>query len=473
MQRHLLKIVKIMVLITLSNISKNKIIGILLCIQLIIIGIPVVGTTEVLINREIYAIKGNSLEDGWIEENDGVTILHLNGSNYEMGYQHGFLLKDEIKENMRMITLFFEKRGYSYNVVLEIWDVMKGFLPQQYKDEMQGMADGSGVSFEEIAVYNTWPAVVNHIFVSCCGAAIWGSATVDDKLYHMRSLDILQPGLGIKDPETETTFRENQVLIVRKPDNGYASIYPASAGAVYSWGGLNEEGIAISANTCLTYDSTFLGISAAFRMRMVLDYADTAEEVINIINSNRTCGWNFIISDGKVPIGYVIEQTANLLYVGTWFHPVESADPFWQIEDVVRRTPMFISPACAATDPQRKLYNPGGLRGFLFFLMGKNLYFTVWTKYKALSKEFENQWGTLDLNSTISLLRNVYLGKTDFLFSIFQRSKSYCYKSLHQWVACPKTGDIIISFADVDHETACENPVHFFKMSELLDAEPP
>jgi len=146
---------------------KNKIIVILLCILLIIVAIPVSSNTELLINRESNAIKENSLEGGWTEERDGVTIIHLNGSNYEMGYQHGFLLKDEIKENMRMITSFFERRGYPYGVVLEIWDMMKAFLPQEYKDEMQGMADGLGVSFEEVAIYNTWPAVVNYIFVSC------------------------------------------------------------------------------------------------------------------------------------------------------------------------------------------------------------------------------------------------------------------------------------------------------------------
>jgi len=311
---------------------------------LITVAIPAVGTSEVLINRESKFINGDLLDRGWIEDRDGVTILHLNGSNYEMGFQHGFLLKDEIKENMRMISGWFEKRGFSYDIFLEIWDLMKDSLPQEYKDEMQGMADGLGVSFEEVAVYNTWPAVINHALVACCSAAAWSSATADNKLYHMRSLDILHPALGIKDPETGTYFRENQVLIVRNPDKGFASIYPESAGNVCSWGGINEKGIAIGANTCLTYDSTFLGISAAFRMRMVLDHAATADEAINIINSNRTCGWNFIISDGKIPRGYVIEQTANLVYAGTWFDPIESTDPFWKIKDVVRRCPMFISP---------------------------------------------------------------------------------------------------------------------------------
>ena len=441
---------------------KKKLVGLFLCMILLI---PITAAV----------IQGDDsckyLEGGWLEECDGVKILHVNGSYYQMGYQQGSFLQDEIKQNIRMMDSWLEQRGFSYDDLLALWAVMKEYLPEMYKDEMQGMADSVDVSFEQIAVYNTWPAVINHVLVSCCGSAAWGSATLDGKLYFMRSLDILHPGWGITDPETGTLFRENQVLIVRNPDDSYASVYPCSAGAVYSWGGMNEQGIAIESNTCLTYDSTFHGISAAFRMRMVLDSAASAEEAISIINAKRTCGWNFILSDGKIPRGYVIEQTANLLYVGVWFDPIESIDPFWEIEDVVRRCVMFNSPACAATQQERKQYDPSGLDGFLLFLLGKNLYFPVWCKYKALSQEIEKQYAALDVNSTMSLLRDVYLGKTDFLFAITQILSSF--KALHQWVACPQTGDIVISFADRDTDTACKNPVYYLNFFDLLHAEPP
>ena len=66
-------------------------------------------------NEGIVGIKINnsceitvSLNGGWLEEQNGVKILHLNGSYYDMGYQHGFLLKDEIQECMRTQLVFFE-----------------------------------------------------------------------------------------------------------------------------------------------------------------------------------------------------------------------------------------------------------------------------------------------------------------------------------------------------------------------------
>ena len=46
---------------------------------------------------EEKAVEKTTHNGGWFEERDGVKILHLNGSYYDMGYQHGYLLKEEIQ----------------------------------------------------------------------------------------------------------------------------------------------------------------------------------------------------------------------------------------------------------------------------------------------------------------------------------------------------------------------------------------
>ncbi len=38
---------------------------------------------------------------GWLEMIDHYPVLHLKGSPYEMGYQHGVLLKESVRENCR------------------------------------------------------------------------------------------------------------------------------------------------------------------------------------------------------------------------------------------------------------------------------------------------------------------------------------------------------------------------------------
>jgi hypothetical protein len=439
----------------------RKIIGI--CIVTLLIG--------TVIPAGIHAIDTyNPLDDGWLEKRDGITILHVSGTNYEMGYQHGYLLKNEIGESMRTQLFYFEKKGYSYDRLLEIWNIMKDYLPDEYKDEMQGMADGSGMSFEDISVLTTMPAVFNVLVKdACCEISLWGDATLDGKLYHVRSFDW---NLYLHDPDTGIPLYENILMIVRNPEVGYASLAPELAGSIGSWHGINEKGIAIGEDTCVTNDSTFHGICPWIRMRMVLDYASTSNDAIKILISNRTCGTNFVLSDANLPIGYALDQTANVSYVGTWDDPVEGLKPFWQIKDVVRRVPQYINPECAALENNRYRYNPGGLLGFLWLLQQKSYLFIGWTHYKALSKEIEKRYGYLDLNGTMSLLRDEYVGNTDFFMKII---RDYNYSFLHclcQWVCCPETGDIVISFAR-NNTLACYNQVYYFNMFELFNSEQP
>lgn len=415
---------------------------------------------------DTITIDSTHLNGGWLEEREGVRILHLNGSYYDMGYQHGALLSDEIQENLRAQLPYFEDHGFPYDNILNTWHIMDDYLPDEYKEEMRGLADGSGLSFDEIAVLNTMPALFNHMF-SCCEISIWGDATTDGKLYHARSLDW---SLTVPDPETGVNLHENIVLFVRNPEYGHGSVYPDCAGYITAWSGVNEQGIVVGEDSCITADTTFNGICPAFRMRMVLDCADTAEEAIDILVSNRTCGTNFVLSDAKIPIGYAFDQTANISYVGTWDDPVEGTSPFWQVRHVVRRTPQFIAPECAAVEIGRLRYDPSGLRGFLEALTGKSFMFVDWTHYRALSEQIEKYYGTLDLNSTMMALREEYTGKSDFLMNLALALGAY--QTMAQFVVCPETGGMLISFASKD-EKACYNPVHYFNLYELLEAEPP
>jgi hypothetical protein len=201
---------------------------------------------------------------------------------------------------------------------------------------------------------------------------------------------------------------------------------------------------------------------------MVLDRASNINEALEIINSNKTCGFNFIISDKDK--AYATEQTLSLSYNGTWDDPIESTNPFWSIDHVVRRTNIFINPILAKY--QRKYYNPSIFPLLMMFFkinpIGYKSIFsssTSWLHYRALSNEIEKLWGNLNLNNSMELLRNLYLGKSDIRFFIIQKIGYYI--PLHQWVAYPETGDILISFADSETD-AHRNQVYHFNLFELL-----
>lgn len=434
---------------------KKKILGIFTCLIFI--------TTSLTITGEI--INYDPLDGGWLEERDGITILHLNGEYYDMGFFHGSVLKDEIKANMRILFKFFNDMGFSHDDLVEKWNHFKFNIPQKYILEMNGIADGSNSSIEDIGVYNILHDIAN--LISCSGAIVWSSATSDGNLYHLRSTDH-NIFLGDPDPITGKYLQENQVLIVRNPNDDYASMSPMWAGRIGSWGGINEKGIALGETTCWTNDTSTDGICTVFRMGLVLDEADTIEEALFILNNNRTVGWNLLVSDSKIPVGYVLEQTANVSYICSWNDSSENNHPFWDIENVLRRTNCFISPECSLL--QREHYNPSDLISFFNYLLGKDMYFGNWKHYVSISRGIEKYWGSIDLDTSMTILRDSYNGKYDLFFFIMQKMNTF--SPMHQWVANPKTGDMLICFASRDI-IASVNPIHHFNLFELQESEPP
>lgn len=418
-----------------------------------------IGVTTSLDDDTTGSDYSSLLNNARIENKDGITLLYIGGSHYEMGYQHGFLLKDQIEENMRAYMAFAEGLT-TYETLLDMWNESVSFIPECYIQEMQGIADGTNISFNRIAALYM---LIPFIDMKCFTFAAWSNATIDGKLYHIRSLDF---PLLIKDPLTGTYLQDNSVLIIRNPENGYKSINPSIAGSINFYQGINERNISIGLQVCWSDDQTLEGSPIKFNILKVLDTAETVDEAIDILTTNSTLGWNFIVSDGDTNEAYVVEVTANNTYVGMDSDPVESIAPFWSIEHVVRRTNFFIEPTLAST--QRSFYDPTGVTGLVGLFTGEP-FFPLWRKYRSMSLEIEKHWGELDLELGMSLLRKVYTGKTDVVMFVFlSLGKNSILTDFQQWGVCTETGDFVVSFAE-KRMYAHENTVHYFNMNELLN----
>ena len=105
-------------------------------------------------------------------------------------------------------------------------------------------------------------------------------------------------------------------------------------------------------------------------------------------------------------------------------------------------------------------------------LLGISYTIFGWAHYKALSKVINKRYGTFNLNSTMAALREEYQGKTDFLMRLAMLFGGYI--PVYQYVVCPSTGGLTISFASRDtmaHED--EIPIHYFDIYELINSTPP
>jgi len=406
-----------------------------------------------------HEIQSKLVTGGKIVEINNVTILFLNGSYYEMGYQQGYLLKDEIKQNLRA---FIDYSGMEMDLLIETWDIMKDYVLEEYIQEIQGIADGAELTFEEvIAGY----MVITREDMGCFGISAWGDATENGNLIHTRCFD--QP-LDIVDPITGKYAYENNMLVVRKPEGGIPSISPSIAGTPHSGSGVNSMGIALGQQVCWSKDQTLKGTPALFKSLMVLDHAENIDEAISILTTNNTLGWNYIVSDAKIPIGYAVEITANHTYIGAWNNTVEANYPFWTIKDVVRRTNFFLEPTIALT--QRDSVNPATLKSLIQLVLRTSVFYAVWRSYRAISNYIEKKWGTLNLDLSMNLIRKGYAGNTDFLLKlIIKLAEGTSFnRAWNIWVADPISGDILICFAK-DGKISFENPVNHFNMFELFE----
>ena len=411
--------------------------------------------------NELSLINDHDLiiSKGYIEKNDNITILHVSGSHYEMGYQHGWYLREYAQQNLRAFLHFSE---ISVDDLLSIWYQMEPYVPQQYLDEIQGLADGANVSFEEVvAAY----MVIVWGDRGCFGFAAWGPATKSGYMIHSRSFDL---PFDIQDPISGRYVHENHVLIIRHPDDGISSVAASVAGSMHGGGGINAEGIALGQQVCWSSDQTYAGTPAMFRTQMVLDYATNITEAVNFLITNSTLGWNFIVSDSKIPVALVVESTANHSYIGSYNHSVEAISPFWQIDHIVRRTNFFIHPEIAGT--QRRLYDPSGLRGILNYFLTGEFFFVVWQSYKVMSTDLQSHWGALEANNSLSLLREGYRGDTSLLLKviIFLAEGTSFNRAWNQWTACYQSDEYAVCFASYD-TIAYFNPVYYFTLSDLFE----
>jgi len=412
--------------------------------------------TEKLTENKIQKI--DIINKGWVEDSNGVKILHLNGSFYEMGYQLGHFLKYEIIRNLRGFGL---SDTISKNESFRLWNIQKNYVPDEIVDYIQGTADATGLTFDEIGCIWIWE---KNCSLSCSSVIAEGPATKSNDVIHVYSLDFpVRP----VDPITGLCVLGDPVLIVAKPDSGYGFMYPTFAGYVVE-SGVNEMGISLSNTASPCKDENDYGAPIGIRLLDALIQSSNLEEAINILNTNRTYGYDILISDLNENKGYVIEQTANLSYLCAWNDTNESKRPFFQLDHVIRRTNHFINPETAAT--QRDYYNLKDIRYLLHFKFG-NMY--EWYRYKAISSGYQKYIGDLDLNNALSLIRDVYLGKHGgVIWYIIRNTVMKDWGSWYQWSYSSKTGDMLICYASQD-KMASENPIHHFNFYEMLEEELP
>ncbi|MGB9809454.1 MAG: C45 family autoproteolytic acyltransferase/hydrolase, partial [Caldanaerobacter sp.] len=165
---------------------------------------------------------------GKLLEKEGQKILILQGTSYEIGYQHGKLLKEDVAQ---VVETVIKKSEESKPGFLErAWEETKNYIPERYKEELRGLSEGAGLPLKDVEYANIFPELFH-----CSGIAVLNEATEYGKLLHARILDYT----------TYLGLQNHSVVMVVNPDGYYKFMNAGFAGFIGSVTGMNSEKIAI------------------------------------------------------------------------------------------------------------------------------------------------------------------------------------------------------------------------------------
>ena len=244
--------------------------------------------------------------------------LELTGTPHERGVTHGETFADEIATNLEIYLDVFEYKGTDEETVYE---QAEQFVPliekenEEYAEEMRGIAEGSGLSIEDITVLNARYEVMYSAFKqaadeaggnpdACTAFAAQPEITDDSHTYLGQNWDWM-PGL------------ETFVMDIQRDDKP-DMVAMTEAGIVGGKIGVNEHGIGMTLNGLVTAKDGENPFRKPYhvRFRETLDAERMDEAIAPLITKNRACSGNVIVAhaEGEMLNLELAPETVNYLY---------------------------------------------------------------------------------------------------------------------------------------------------------------
>ncbi len=254
---------------------------------------------------------------GWRFPQDGWIVVHVEGTPYERGYQHGRLLAHEIVDFCHTIA-----KLRSVHAPDKAWHDLRLFVnalflrrfDNEYLREMQGIADGAaaaGAKFDGRLLDLIDIVVINaDVEVSFLESALEGTANgIDRESFrgrhgsppraprHDRCSAFVATGTATSDGKivaghitmsTIDNVRFYNVWLDLKPSVGHRMVFQTFPGGIQS--GLdyyiNDAGLIISETTIEQTKFNPQGEMLASRIRRAVQYADSIDKCAEILTSS-------------------------------------------------------------------------------------------------------------------------------------------------------------------------------------------
>ncbi len=224
-----------------------------------------------------------------------LSILHLNGTAFENGVQHGKLLRKEISE---LIGLWKQDLEAKYQMpadtFIKVFLDSTNYIPSIKKwtpellDEVKGISKGSGIDF-------------NTLFAFQIVDEIWTNARLIKMPHHCTSIAVnnfLQNGginFNAQTIDIPSFYHDYPVLLDIKDKNSGSSKLVMTFAGYIGINGLNEN-ISVTENSLTALKSALNGLPVAFVSRSILERKTFDDAVSFIKTIKHASGQNYIIA---------------------------------------------------------------------------------------------------------------------------------------------------------------------------------
>ena len=227
--------------------------------------------------------------------NHTINVVYIEGdTHYELGLDYGKKCKAQIQ---------YANTILSEDLIEIDFDELEKYIPDKYIEEMEGVAEGAGVSYEFILWMN---AFYDLAFSSggACTCFVKAENTADD------CGPILMSNLDM----TAQAFLQSTNIFVVANFKGRRWIGQAFFGMIGFAAMVNDEGLAIAENT-VSSDENDYGYPHLLAIRQAIDECSNVTEAVNFLTGvNHTAGWNFVLTD-KTGQAAAVEDTSKRSHV--------------------------------------------------------------------------------------------------------------------------------------------------------------
>ena len=227
--------------------------------------------------------------------------VELSGSPYDMGLQHGTACAEAVSAAIENVVFGRQIDTSHRERVVRQMERNVGRVFPEALEEMQGIADGAGLTRDDILAYASCMEV-GRSAVGCTNVAL---RTAEHGVVHYKSNDVGKDSIG------------SYIFWDIKPDKGHPFICVSGPGAPWMGPGVNDTGLTFGGSSIMNTDQDWEdGIPTNLLQRYLLQYCADVAEGIALCESTPVMnhGMNIMLTD-PAENAVVVERSATRMAV--------------------------------------------------------------------------------------------------------------------------------------------------------------